>query len=783
MIATSEAYKTAVAAHRHHWTYRATIDYTDYNLDASIATSLQASDRLSDDEQLTDGIEKTTWEFFPSWDRFEWGAGYRLRSEESTRNEKGALSYQLSDGGKDFHTYGGGVAGYTVASADYTPSVETTYYPRFTVSFASRTISSLLVAFDQQLGEWATDFDVCVYAGTSLETTETVTGNTTWRWEKTLTTPVLGATRVDVIVKAWSHEWSKAKVVESFTSVREDYAIEDIIALSMAEESEPDDSTVPIGNVTANSCNLTLINENHKFDNDNPASQLAGNIIKNRRIRLFAALAGQEIPLGTYYSKRWEIDHPAIQAEVSGQDMISLMGDQTYSDSRFIDPQDDVIAETYDTDSEFNTFTRDNTESVDDVLVLEGAALLCDDEANGGRLAGFAAVDFVSSGERYCGTAQRSISFTYTPGTTVVMTVTVDATVPTGTGYKLFASHKNVTDFSELVDGRYVFTPEDPSDTSQTVEILIELYSYSTDVSPQVHEIAVDGDENVSLYSLAALVFEDFDSETGLLEGNYSIDEGFADITIPNAFLEPQSMRSVIRLIAEAGAGRAYVDRSGQVVLEAIRAPEAAVKSYDDSSYFEIVHPVNGEAIYNRATVVTQVLELSTSLDTIGRVEAEPGTNTYVVEYLDIPSEFESFAATATSTVTDYTAYTWGIELTIENTDTDSEWIDIQGYAYERRSPIRVSRDDTESIRRSGVMEYLIDENPLIQTVDQAQFIAQLMIDSFSSVRRQVRFDAVPDLSVEVGDTIVVDGLAYIVNSGEVDASGGQLSHNIGGKA
>jgi len=762
MIATSAAYKTAVDAHRHHWTFRATIDYTDYNLDGSIATSVDESDRLSDDAQLSDSIERTTWKFFPSWERFAFGNGYRFRSDSSTRNEKGALSYQLSDGANEFHTYGGFLAGYAVAS-DETVFTETTQYPRFTVSFAPRTVRSLLVAFDQKLGEWAVDFDVNIYAGSSLEASEVVTGNTTWRWSKDLASEVLVATRVDVIVKSWNYPWSKAKVVESFTSVREEYESDDIIALSFAEESEPDDSTVPIGNVTANSCNLTLLNQFRKFDNDNPDSALSGNIIKNRRIRLFGSLADQEISLGTYYSKRWTIDHPNIQAEVSGQDIISLMGEQSYRDSKFIDPQANVIAETYNTDADFNAFSRENVGSVDDTMVLEGAALYCDG-ASGGTLAGFAVPQFVSEGQQYCGTAERTISFTYTVGTTVTMTVDVTASLPTGTGYIVSASHK-ATDEWTKINGAYVFTPENPSETSQTVKIRIELYSYSTDTTPRISEISVDGDENVSLYSLAALVFDDFDTETKLLEGRYVIDDDYGDIIVPNAYLEPQSMRSVLRRIAEAGAGRAYVDRTGQVVVTVIRGVGESVKEYDESNYFDIVNPVDAEAIYNRVTVVTQILEKATVVEQIGSVDVEPGTNDYTVEFTTIPSEFDSFDEPAGVTVTDYTEYTWGMDLTVENTNGSSELLGIDGLPYETRSPVRVSRDDTESIRRSGVMEYVIEENPLIQTREQATLIAEIMIDSFARIRRQTRIDAVPDLSLEVGDTIVVDGLAYVVNS------------------
>src|SRR6056297_2775688 len=136
MISTSEAYKTAVDSHRQEWKVRATIDYTDYNLDNSISAYVDEDNRVSDKAQLADGIEETTYKFFSGWAQFEWGQHFR--SEESTSVEKGALSTNISNINKEFPTYKGRFVGSTFS---YSKNFFRDYndYPSFNVTFSART--------------------------------------------------------------------------------------------------------------------------------------------------------------------------------------------------------------------------------------------------------------------------------------------------------------------------------------------------------------------------------------------------------------------------------------------------------------------------------------------------------------------------------------------------------------------------------------------------------------------------------------------------------------------
>ena len=85
MILTSADYKTQVQNNR-FWHGKVQIDYTDYNIDNTITTSVSNPDILSDDSQMVDGVESPTFEWIDDWSTFAWSK--RLRSQASTENEK-----------------------------------------------------------------------------------------------------------------------------------------------------------------------------------------------------------------------------------------------------------------------------------------------------------------------------------------------------------------------------------------------------------------------------------------------------------------------------------------------------------------------------------------------------------------------------------------------------------------------------------------------------------------------------------------------------------------------
>ncbi len=326
MITTSAEYKQQVVSKVQNWSSEVVIDYTDYNLDNTIVTSENNPDVTSDGIQLADGKESPTYEWI-SFANFKWGQ--HPRSEEHTNNEKGALSSIISNvNDKEFKQYSG--TGFGHKGFGYFGFSVIRDYPRFIVSFVARTVSSLKVVFDDKKLEWAEEFDINVYVGATIDTNINVTNNTSYIYTETLGTAILLATSIEIVVKKWNIANSKARVMETFTSISETYINSDIIQLSIHEDIDPKNNTSPIGNITNNTCNVSLVNINAEFDNDNEASILSGNIIKNRRISPFFwlnSLTGDKIPGGIFYSTKWVVDNARMTAQVSGKDVLGLMSD------------------------------------------------------------------------------------------------------------------------------------------------------------------------------------------------------------------------------------------------------------------------------------------------------------------------------------------------------------------------------------------------------------------------------------------------------------------------
>lgn len=786
MITVSDAYKAAVLKNFQEFSIRVEIDYSDYNIDNSITTTVDPADITSDGSQMADGIETPSFEYI-EWNTWEWGR--HMRSQSATTNEKGALSAHNSESDGSFATHPGPFFNDTWAG--YTFAAETRNYPSFRINFSSRTVTDIKAVFDNKLNEYATIFDVNVYTNDyeTPEHTENVTGNTSYRWTTSITA-VEGATAVEIVVKEWNTAGVKAKVIESFTAYQEKYGIEKIDALSIYEEMDSAVSTNPVGSMTANTLNLKMVNIDSWFDNENEDSPLAGNVTKNRRIKAYMTINDtDEISLGAYYSDSWVVKNKGQSVEVSARDIIQLMADREYNTDQFITPGVDQTF-TYTTTAEFATFTTDNTVAENNSLRFGGSALLCSSSLDPESFAGYtwAYTLPLLTGWTYCGTAEKTINYTYTPGVSVTVNFAATETKPLGTNILYYVSYKDTEEFN-LINGNneFTFTPEDPTDTSQTIKIQAFFITQSTEYDFSLDSLTVTISEKITLYSLAAKIIEDFDGETNLIEGRYIIDQSYADYEIAVASFKPQKYRDALKKIVEAGGGRAYQRRDQYLIIDAFESVGTPSKTYTDSMVFDETKPVNPWTLYNRVTVKTYDFIQAASAEALAKVEIsilDTEVLTFTIEFEKAPADtITNSGLPAGVTVTDSTIYTWGVVYEITNASGGDEefTLTVNGKPYELTGNKSYSLDNTESTRKFGVNELIID-NDLIQTQAQAEAIAENLINSLSTQRREISMDALPDPALLLGDTIEKDSNFYILSKSELQVTRSGVIHQIGGK-
>lgn len=164
-------------------------------------------------------------------------------------------------------------------------------YPTLTVTFLPRPIMKLQVVGDSKRGEWPVDFNIKLYDGNNtLLHTETVTGNTEIAWSKVLDEPITQVEKMTLEITKWSHAGRQVKILEFFTSIQETYEDDDIIFIHLLEEREVSHGSLPIGNISSNEIYIELNNASRKFDAGNTASPLHNLLKPNRRIRAWIGI-------------------------------------------------------------------------------------------------------------------------------------------------------------------------------------------------------------------------------------------------------------------------------------------------------------------------------------------------------------------------------------------------------------------------------------------------------------------------------------------------------------
>lgn len=317
MYPVSSDFQAAIAASERATKGRVIIDYTDPELDPTISPTASEEGNHSYPGQTADAIEDPAYKYLSLDGSCQADGTYHV----APGTDAAAQQYQM------------GWWGSTAAGAGGAFSAP---YPTLTVTFASRPVTSLRVAGDSKRGEHPVDFTIKLYgSGDSLLHTETVTGNTEVTWSQTLDPAVTGVVKQVLEITKWSHASRTVKIVEFYTGVREVYEGDELLELSLLEEREASQGTLPVGNISANEIVVKLNNSSRKFDADNSSSPLFQLLKPNRRIRAWigAELADgsvEYVPVGLFWSLDWQASEETVEASVVGRDRLERLRKTTY---------------------------------------------------------------------------------------------------------------------------------------------------------------------------------------------------------------------------------------------------------------------------------------------------------------------------------------------------------------------------------------------------------------------------------------------------------------------
>ena len=133
--------------------------------------------------------------------------------------------------------------------------------------------------------------------------------------------------------------------------------------------------------------------------------------------------------------------------------------------------------------------------------------------------------------------------------------------------------------------------------------------------------------------------------------------------------------------------------------------------------------------------------------------------------------------------ITEATYYGWGATIKIQNTNATDKQVTlaINGKPLTVQGKERAIARDEASITDLGVLSFEVSANPLIQTLLQAQAIADALLASMKDPRRDIEVDWRGNPALLLGDRVTVKGKDYHVIRQEIEWTGA-LSARLTGR-
>jgi hypothetical protein len=327
-------------------------------------------------------------------------------------------------------------------------------------------------------------------------------------------------------------------------------------------------------------------------------------------------------------------------------------------------------------------------------------------------------------------------------------------------------------------------SPDDTLEATVTARDRMELLRKGTYQTSQVQQ-------NKSLYELAEAVLQD----AGLASDEYIIDTALQNIIVPYAWFNPMSHREALRQIAEAGLAAAFANREGKIQIESflITSDEPVLEITEDDYFPPLRAPSRQDQVANEIIVDTQPLRPAAATEEVYRSNEPitiPASSTKAITaFYNQPPVIEAVASLdnppAGVSITDATYYGWGASVKIQNTNTTDKQVIfvIQGRPLTVQNKERAIARDEASILENGILRYEFPENPLVQTLAQAQAIADALLASVKEPRRDIEVDWRGNPALLLGDRVTVKGKDYHVIRQEIDWAGALSARLIGRKS
>jgi len=784
------------------------IDYTGADLDQSIQIIVNEAANTSYPLQVADGLSDPSHKYAcldPYW---ELDGTYKLAPSSSETNLK-----QMGWWGSTLSEVDGLFPG--------------PVYPTITITHISRPMHELILTGDSIREEYPVDFTYKLYDDADhLLHTETVVGNTEVYWRETFVAPIPAVAKQVVEITRWSRPFTQVKIVEMFTSIQQEYDSSQLVEISLIEERETQTGSLPLGVISANELQVVLKNDDRLFDPENEASPIYQLLKPNRRMRAWLAAAypgyvpyifyhidqlvdldfdhdvdydfelddantlgifwcylfqveavgeAERVPLGHFWTTEWDVATDRVDISVVGRDRLELLKQSTFTTTTVLENQTLLdLAELVLLDADLDPSEFQLDEKLDEYLIRwawfppmshrEALRLLA--EACAGmvytdregvvrvvvaRDAGVYETAVSVSEEASVSYRNQVVDGITTAGAKYLSLDEVwelDGTYSLPPGTEEEARLWQMGWWSEQISGvGGTFTPPLP-------ELIV------TFPSRIINTLSVSGDSAREEFPVDFTI-ELFDKDNNLLHTETVIgntDIHWSDVITPVAKVTKQVL--TIETWNQAGVHAKIV--------EFFTLP---LKVIGPELYYSVNNPLYYGSIANEVAVLSTPLAPTAVAEEVYRshevITVPAGTTIIItVEFSKVPV-IEGIASLEGATDTSITVeeqYGWGTYVELENVGAADEDITlvVEGKPLEAKGQERVIVRDEDLITELGILHFELS-NPLIQRRRDAQDLAETILSTMVSSRRDVEIDWRGNPVLELGDLVETKGGTFVV--------------------
>lgn len=334
MISVTTDFENAALANYRKPKAKVKVTWTDSSIDTTLITTSNDDNRRTLNQQVTDGIDVTTR---------KWAHLNNTIVADGTFFPCPTLPSE-------------GQMGFYGATACDGSGVWPGTNPLLTVEFTSRAILDLQLTGDTVYNEYPVDFTIRLYNGVSLLATHAITGNTLITQDIDLSSyNIVSCDKFTLEIIKWSAINQVAKINECYASIIDTYYGDEIVDISIIEEMQVENGSLPIGNISSNQLSLSLSDDNRRFQYGNTNSLYHTFLKKNRKIQVWLGFVlpsgssdvssgdyivetidGEKVgflPYGLYWSDDWNADIKQAFISTTARDLMEILRTTDYDKS------------------------------------------------------------------------------------------------------------------------------------------------------------------------------------------------------------------------------------------------------------------------------------------------------------------------------------------------------------------------------------------------------------------------------------------------------------------